>query len=140
MKRRALLAVAGAPLLGVCSHLRRAEALTRNDIVYFEPGKWEVNSGRYGTYSLATIREAAQEIRTRRVLNVLVQGYTDTVGDAASNLLLSERRADAVRLALLAEGVQAGITTQGLGETGLAVPTPDNTPELRNRRAVVIMR
>jgi OOP family OmpA-OmpF porin len=103
--------------------------------VYFATGRWNLDAR-----AQATVREAVAAIRGARAGSVVVQGYADTVGRPGPNQILSERRANEVRRALLAEGVQANISTQGFGETQLAVPTPDNTPEQRNRRAVIILR
>ena len=65
-----------------------------------------------------------------RVLNryekttMLVEGHTDSVGDANYNLQLSERRALSVRNYLVGEGVdQRRVTTVGYGETQ---PIADN--------------
>lgn len=103
--------------------------------VFFATGRWNLDAR-----AQATIREAVVAIRTARSTNVVVQGHADTVGRPGPNQILSERRANEVRRALLAEGVQANISTQGFGEGQLAVPTPDSTPEQRNRRAVIIVR
>lgn len=69
-----------------------------------------------------------------------IEGHTDTVGGAAMNQALSERRAAAVRDHLTRRhGVAAGrLEVVGLGETQLLVPTPDERPEPRNRRVQVI--
>lgn len=69
-----------------------------------------------------------------------IEGHTDTVGDAASNQRLSERRAEAVRGYLVAKhGVAPRrLEAVGLGETRLLVPTPDGWEEARNRRVQVI--
>jgi OmpA-OmpF porin, OOP family len=69
-----------------------------------------------------------------------IEGHTDSVGDAASNQRLSERRAEAVRGYLVAKhGVAPGrLEAVGLGETRLLVPTPDGWDEARNRRVQVI--
>jgi outer membrane protein OmpA-like peptidoglycan-associated protein len=101
---------------------------------YFAPGRWDLDAR-----GQASVREAVVVIRVRSMANVVVQGYADTAGSARANQILSERRANTLRRALLAEGVQASISTQAFGETRLAVPTPDNTPEQRNRRAVVVL-
>ena len=69
-----------------------------------------------------------------------LEGHTDTVGSAAMNQALSERRAAAVRDYLVRRfGIDpARIEAVGLGETQLLVPTPDGQPEPRNRRVQVI--
>ena len=61
-------------------------------------------------------------------------GHTDTVGSQDLNMALSQRRADAVRNALVREGVPAAaITAGGQGEASLPVQTADNIDERRNR-------
>jgi outer membrane protein OmpA-like peptidoglycan-associated protein len=69
-----------------------------------------------------------------------IEGHTDTVGSAVSNQLLSERRAAAVREYLITRfGVDPGrLVAVGLGQTQLLVPTPDQTPNARNRRVQVV--
>jgi len=66
---------------------------------------------------------------------VRVDGHTDTVGSAEDNRALSLRRAEAVAAALVREGVPwRDIQVNGHGETLLARPTADETPEPLNRR------
>jgi outer membrane protein OmpA-like peptidoglycan-associated protein len=69
-----------------------------------------------------------------------IEGHTDTVGSAALNQNLSERRAASVRDFLVRRyGVNpARVEAVGLGQTQLLVPTPDNVPESRNRRVQVV--
>lgn len=73
--------------------------------------------------------------------NVLVWGHTDTAGPVPYNQRLSERRAETVARYMESRGVsRSRMQIQGYGETRLAVPTPDNTPEQRNRRVEVRRR
>lgn len=69
-----------------------------------------------------------------------IEGHTDTVGSATYNKELSEKRAQAVVSYLNSKfGVQpARLEAVGMGEEGLLVPTPPQTPEPRNRRVQVI--
>ena len=69
-----------------------------------------------------------------------IEGHTDTVGDAATNQTLSEQRAAAAASFLEQKfGIDAArLETVGLGEKDLAVATPDNTPEARNRRVHIV--
>lgn len=66
---------------------------------------------------------------------ILVTGHTDNVGDTAANLVLSRRRAQAVRAALITHGAPAeSLTAHGLGDSQ---PVADNRSEagrFRNRR------
>lgn len=69
-----------------------------------------------------------------------VEGHTDTVGSVAMNQALSERRADSVVHYLESKFSinPARLQAIGMGEKGLLVPTPPNTPEARNRRVRVV--
>ena len=69
-----------------------------------------------------------------------IEGHTDTAGAADMNRALSERRAMAV-VAFLTSTFHidaARLEPVGMGEDGLLVQTPANTPEPRNRRVQVI--
>ena len=68
-----------------------------------------------------------------------IAGYTDTVGGAGDNMTLSTSRARAIAAWFPKAGLELPILYQGFGESVLAVQTPDNTPEARNRRAVYIL-
>lgn len=69
-----------------------------------------------------------------------IEGHTDTTGDAKINQVLSEQRARAVVDYLVAQhGLDRGkFRPVGLGKQGLAVQTPDQTDEPRNRRVVLV--
>ena len=72
--------------------------------------------------------------------NVLIEGFTDSVGSDASNQTLSERRAAAVRAALVSRGVGGDrINVQGHGEA-YPVASNDNAGGRQiNRRVEVIL-
>ncbi len=69
-----------------------------------------------------------------------IEGHTDTVGSSDYNRALSERRAEAVVDYVAKKyGVDPSrLQAVGMGEDGLLVPTPPQTPEPRNRRVQVI--
>ncbi len=71
---------------------------------------------------------------------VLIEGFTDSTGGEALNLELSNRRSQAVRLALVQQGISNNrIATQGYGE---AYPVADNTTAMgrqQNRRVEIIL-
>lgn len=83
----------------------------------------------------------AQGLVADTTTQLLVWGFTDTVGTAEYNQGLSERRAEAVARYLESQGVSRDrMVIRGFGETNLAVPTPDQTPEPRNRRVEIRRR
>jgi outer membrane protein OmpA-like peptidoglycan-associated protein len=66
---------------------------------------------------------------------IVITGHTDNIGDAAANLVLSRRRAEAVRAVLDRHGAPAAaMATHGVGDSR---PVADNRTEqgrFRNRR------
>jgi OOP family OmpA-OmpF porin len=69
-----------------------------------------------------------------------IEGHTDTVGSREYNNALSDLRAAAV-VDYLANnfGVDRNrVEAIGMGKDGLLIPTPDQTPEPRNRRVQVV--
>jgi len=85
------------------------------------------------------IREAVETYGQWVQCALYVGGYTDTVGDAASNKALSERRALSLARHFKARGATFPIYYRGYGESVLAVSTPDGTDEVRNRRALYVV-
>ena len=68
-----------------------------------------------------------------------IAGYTDTVGDRASNLGLSERRALSLAKFFASRGANFPIYYRGYGESVLALPTEDNVDAEANRRALYVV-
>lgn len=67
----------------------------------------------------------------------LIEGHTDAVGSDQANLLLSDRRAEAVAVALSEDFAipPENLVTQGYGEQQLKVVTPN--AERENRRVAI---
>ena len=81
------------------------------------------------------------EVAKRQAVEVQVTGHTDRVGTDANNDRLSLERAEAVRDMLVQRGLKSNfIRAVGRGEREPLIPTPDDQPELRNRRVEVIVR
>jgi OOP family OmpA-OmpF porin len=102
-------------------------------LVFFDFDKNTIGSG-----AANVVDAIADEIRTRNLQTVRVVGHTDTSGSAAYNQRLGDRRANAVKTALMERGVPANIImTTTNGESDLLVETTDGVREPANRRAVV---
>lgn len=111
-----------------------AAPAAREFTVYFEFDKATLTPE-----ARSVIEQAATSANQAPMTRITVTGHTDTVGSADYNQGLSERRADAVRQALIAGGLPANeIVANGAGKSELAVPTADGVKEPRNRRAVII--
>ncbi len=82
---------------------------------------------------------AARLFRDANPVLMFTTGYTDHSGDEYSNVLLSAKRAEAVKRALVARGIPADrLLLQALGESELANPSDPLSPE--NRRVVITWR
>lgn len=85
------------------------------------------------------IRGAAKKLRDFKTWkSLVVSGHADRSGPGPYNKGLSQRRADAVRAALIRAGFPGHrIMVTGLGEEKPAIATADGVREPRNRRAVI---
>lgn len=103
--------------------------------VLFDTGKSEINPD-----GMVYMERVASILKTKPQANAMVEGHTDNVGGAALNQQLSVRRANAVRDALVKQGVPAApVQAQGFG---LSNSIADNaTPEGRqaNRRTDIFV-
>lgn len=70
---------------------------------------------------------------------VIVVGHTDSAGPSDYNIMLSQRRAEAVYNALAAQGIpQADMRVEAYGEERPRIERPDGTREESNRRVDVL--
>ncbi|NND45618.1 MAG: OmpA family protein [Xanthomonadales bacterium] len=117
--------------------LRQTESgvvVTLGDVL-FESGEVELRDSAH-----ASLVEVVDLLQSEPDKLIRIEGHTDSVGAAETNLRLSEQRADSVRAALVGLGVDASrITAIGLGED---FPIDSNDTEAgrsRNRRVDVIL-
>ena len=112
----------------------RGMVITLGDVL-FNPGQAQLKSA-----SMRSIHKLVDFLKQYPQRKVLVEGYTDSKGSASHNQKLSERRASAVRTALVDNGIDEDrITTRGYGK---AFPVADNdTPSNRqmNRRVEITL-
>lgn len=85
------------------------------------------------------IQDALAKHGTLLQLKLFIAGYTDTVGDKASNRALSNSRAASIAAWFRKRGLRIPVYYAGYGEDVLAVQTPDETEEQKNRRAKYIL-
>lgn len=98
------------------------------------------NSTALSDSAQAALARAAYAYRNLLPVRVDVTGHTDRSGSASANMVLSMKRADVVRQALIAQGVPAQvITAVGYGEMLNRIPTRDGVREPENRRAEIFL-
>ena len=98
--------------------------------ITFETGKSDITPE-----SAVVLQGALSTLEVYSDIIVEIAGYTDDVGSASSNQVLSQKRADSVRFWLISKGIQSDrIIAKGYGEDFPRVP--NDSPEHRrmNRR------
>lgn len=104
------------------------------------PGvKFELNSATLTPESLSVLNDAVATLKRYDDITVEAEGHTDSTGNDAYNMSLSQRRAESVRDYLISRGIAAArVTARGFGETR---PVADNsTQEGRQRNRRVTLR
>ena len=135
-----LIAFMGAALLvGACSEPQAVTApppapmQSTSYMVFFDWDRSDLSQ-----QALATVGQAADAFKTTGQSRITATGHTDTSGPDQYNMALSLRRANAVKDALVRDGVPAtAISVVGKGEHDLLVPTADGVREPQNRRVVI---
>jgi outer membrane protein OmpA-like peptidoglycan-associated protein len=103
--------------------------------VLFDTNQADLKSG--GEQSLDKL---AQFMRDNPKRNVMIEGYTDSSGNADSNLGLSTRRADAVRSALVSGGLDSQrIATKGFGVGYPVASNATASGRQQNRRVEIVI-
>jgi outer membrane protein OmpA-like peptidoglycan-associated protein len=103
--------------------------------VLFATGRAELKAG-----SIDSLNNLVAFLNQYPDRNIMIEGHTDSVGTAASNLALSERRAGSVQSYLLQQGVGSQrITFSGMGESQPIADNDTDTGRQQNRRVEIII-
>jgi outer membrane protein OmpA-like peptidoglycan-associated protein len=112
----------------------RGLVLTLGDVM-FDTGRAELKSG-----GMRKIEQLAQFLNEHPDRRVQIDGFTDSVGGDAYNEELSQRRADAVKAALVSRDVDpARIGTEGYGKAYPVASNSDSGGRQLNRRVEVVI-
>ncbi|MFZ6732728.1 OmpA family protein [Undibacterium sp. Ji42W] len=118
----------------------QAKTTVRGIVITLGDVLFGVDQAKLNPDGMRTVQKLATVLQNNMQRTVLVEGHTDNTGTQAHNQDLSERRANAVRSALVLMGVSRDrIETKGYGE---AFPVAENnTAQNRqfNRRVEIIL-
>ena len=95
--------------------------------------------------SSTALQAFLDKLKTRKAVEIVITGHTDTMGKDDYNDALSLQRAESIKRTLLPVLLKYGVgadsvTAEGRGRRDLLVATPDDTPEPRNRRVEITVR
>jgi outer membrane protein OmpA-like peptidoglycan-associated protein len=112
----------------------RGTVITLGDVLF------GTDLARLNADGMRTTQKLALVLQQNPHRTVLVEGFTDSTGAALHNQELSERRADAVRIALLEQGIAAErISIQGFGESYPVAANDSASNRQLNRRVEIIL-
>lgn len=112
----------------------RGLVITLGDVL-FRTNKAQLESG--GTRNVQKLSDFLMRYPQHKVL---IEGFTDSTGSDSLNQALSERRADAVRMALIDMGIGSNrITTRGYGKAYPVASNKTAASRQLNRRVEIIL-
>jgi OOP family OmpA-OmpF porin len=136
-KPRAPFTLSQSDLNSIFGAVTRARpALPVSFTLYFQP-----NSAFVTAAALTQILRVVDEVQRRQVADVSVYGHSDNTGDATVGITLSLDRANAVRDALIAQGLDPAIVSvASFGDRDPLVAAAPGAQEPLNRRVEIVVR
>jgi outer membrane protein OmpA-like peptidoglycan-associated protein len=127
--REALASVAGVNVV------REGDLL---HVTFRSDSQFDVNSFTLKSAAQQDVARMAAILKEYEKTNVRIAGHTDATGSESHNQTLSERRAEAVRNIMLAQGVAAArLTTIGFGKSQPIADNATNQGRQLNRRVEI---
>ena len=115
-------------------HNERGITFTPAD-VFFPSGTAAIAPG-----GARSIEKLAAMLQKHSQVVVLIEGHTDSAGTDANNVLLSEKRAQAVKQLLVGQGIDPErIKTKGYGKQYPVAPNDSSSGRQQNRRVEVVV-
>ncbi len=112
----------------------RGLVVTLGDVL-FNTGSADLKGG-----SVRSLNQLAAFLEAHPGRTVEIQGYTDSIGADDTNQVLSERRAIAVKNALLDRGVRASrVSARGYGEDHPVAANDTPAGRQQNRRVEIVI-
>lgn len=111
------------------------DTLTKNGKIVTYGIQFDTNSTVVKPLSMGAIGQIVAMLKANPAVKVEIGGHTDSDGDAARNLTLSQARADAVKKVLVDQGIEGSrLTTRGYGATKPIDKNDTPSGKANNRR------
>ncbi len=134
-ERKAAAALASLEQLAKVKEDKRGVIITLSGSVLFATGKHQLLP-----IAKEKLNEVAKALTDQGYKSLVIEGHTDSRGGDASNLALSERRANAVRAHLVSQGITASkITAVGKGENTPVASNSTSDGRANNRRVEIVV-
>jgi OmpA-OmpF porin, OOP family len=135
------VAAADAPLvlknvrIALGGDMNLLDALNKSGKIVTHGIHFDVNSATVKAESMGTINEIARLLRDNPQLKLEIGGHTDSTGNPAANVSLSQQRAESVKKLLVGEGIDAGrLSARGFGAGVPIAPNDTLEGKAQNRR------
>jgi outer membrane protein OmpA-like peptidoglycan-associated protein len=139
-KKEAELAMAAADSLRIQMQNLKATRDRRGQVLTLGEAVFPAGKSALLPEALANLDKVVEFVNQDPTRAVRIEGHTDNRGSANFNQVLSQKRADAVREALVARGVAAArLTAVGLGMNAPISANDTAEGRARNRRVDVIL-
>jgi outer membrane protein OmpA-like peptidoglycan-associated protein len=139
-RREAELAMAAADSLRVQMQNLSARTEGRGEVMTLGESVFPPGRSALQPEALANLDRVVEFVGRDPSRRVRIEGHTDNRGGANLNQVLSQRRAEAVRDALVQRGVDAArISVVGLGADRPLAPNDTDAGRARNRRVEIIL-
>lgn len=111
----------------------RGMVVTLGDVLF------NTNQAKLSAGGINNVQKLAEFLNKYPKRTVLIEGHTDSRGSNGYNQELSERRANAVKSALMGMGVNSNrISTRGMGEASPVAPNDTAAGRQMNRRVEIV--
>jgi outer membrane protein OmpA-like peptidoglycan-associated protein len=112
----------------------RGMVVTIGDVLF------ETNASQLRTDGLRSLDKLVEFMKRYPQRSALIEGFTDSVGSADHNQVLSGRRADAVQAAIVERGIdRARLGTRGYGESHPVAGNDSSSGRQLNRRVEIVL-
>ncbi|MBY0378434.1 MAG: OmpA family protein [Gammaproteobacteria bacterium] len=126
--------IASAPVAS--EPVASAPVISNHNSVYFGFNLYDIKDGYTGI-----IKANADNLASNPTAKVQIQGNTDDIGSVEYNLALGQRRADAVKKALVADGAGAKqVEAVSYGKLKPKYPNDNDASRAQNRRSDIVYK